>query len=342
MRVRPRIFEAFETQVYGKAPVEKPPILSFKQIGEGREAMNGAAVLQVVEISYKAKSESGEGRFKLVLYRPKESAEPAPVMLFICNRGWDQIDPERTEWSGYWPAETMVKRGYVAAAFFNGEVDPDEADDFKKGVHALFEMKNDGSDWGTIAAWGWGASRALDYFETVSDIDHTKVGLIGHSRGGKAALWAGARDERFALTIANESGCTGAALARRKIGERVKRINDVFPHWFCGNYKNWNEREDEMPVDQHQLVALMAPRLVYVASAEQDQWADPEGEFLAAREAGPVYELFGKKGVGSEKMPEIGKPLHTGSIGYHIREGRHNLRGDDWGHFLDFADRHWK
>lgn len=340
-RVRPEIFKSFETQVYGKAPLKKPPFLKFSEAAPVSNAMNGLATKRVVEISY-GLSEEKAGALRLVCYVPNQSKKPAPAMLFICNRGFEHIDPARKEWSGYWPAEEIVKRGYVAAAFFNGDVDPDEADDFKKGIHALFPMKNDGSDWGTIAAWGWGASRVMDYFETVLEIDHSKVGLIGHSRGGKASLWAGARDQRFALTISNESGCTGAALARRKVGERVKRINVVFPHWFCGNYKNWNEREDEIPVDQHQLISLIAPRLVYVASAEQDKWADPEGEFLAAREAGPVYELFGEKGVSSQVMPEVGKPLHAGSIGYHIREGKHNLRSDDWGHFMDFSDRHWK
>lgn len=342
-RVRPEIFKTFESQIYGKAPLEKPPFLKFTEKESAADAMNGLATKRVVEIQY-GLSEEKAGKLRLVCYvpnSPKES-KPSPAMLFICNRGYEHIDPARKEWSGYWPAEAMVKRGYVAAAFFNGDVDPDEADNFKKGIHELFPMKNDGSDWGTIATWGWGASRVMDYFEIVAEIDHSKVGLIGHSRGGKASLWAGARDQRFALTIANESGCTGAAIARRKVGERVKRINDVFPHWFCRNYKNWNEREVEMPVDQHQLVSLIAPRLVYVASAEQDKWADPEGEFLAAREAGPVYELLAKNGVGSKTMPEVGKPLHTGSIGYHIREGKHNLRSDDWGFFMDFADRHWK
>jgi pimeloyl-ACP methyl ester carboxylesterase len=252
------------------------------------------------------------------------------------------IDPDRTKWTGYWPADEIVKRGYVAAAFFNGDVDPDVADDFKKGVHAIFPNENDGSLWGSIAAWGWGASRVLDYFEQVDEIDSKKVALVGHSRGGKAALWAGARDERFALTISNNSGCSGAALSKRKQGETVERINRVFPHWFCDNYKKWNDREDEMPYDHHHLIALIAPRLVYVASAEKDHWADPEGEFLAAKNAGPAFELFGKKGVGSEVLPQVGEPLQAGSIAYHIREGKHNLQSDDWGWFMDFADRNWK
>lgn len=340
-KVKPKTYEFFETQMYGKAPLEKPPFLRFLEATPDPKAMNGLATKRVVTISY-GHTPKNAGQLRAVFYVPNRVPKPAPAFLLICNRGWEQIDPKRTEWSGFWPADEIVKRGYVAAAFFNGDVDPDEADDFKKGIHAVFPTKDDGSSWGTIAAWGWGASRILDYFETILEVDAKKVAILGHSRGGKAALWAGARDQRFALTISNNSGCTGAALAKRKQGETVGRINTVFPHWFCGNYRKWNEREDEMPFDQHQLVALMAPRLVYVASAEQDRWADPEGEFLAAKHTGPVYELYGKKGLGSEKMPVVGKPLHAGSVGYHIREGKHNLRADDWGFYMDFADRHWK
>ncbi|MGC6426796.1 MAG: dienelactone hydrolase family protein [Akkermansiaceae bacterium] len=340
-KVRPETYRFFETQIYGKAPLEKPPFLIFSEEEPDPKAMNGLATKRVVTISY-GNTPKNSGQLRAVFFVPNEVSKPAPAFILICNRGFEEIDPKRTDWTGFWPADEIVKRGYVAAAFFNGDADPDEADDFKKGIHAVFPTEDDGSSWGTIAAWGWGASRILDFFKTIPEIDEKKVAVIGHSRGGKAALWAGARDERFALTISNNSGCTGAALAKRKQGETVERINTVFPHWFCGNYSKWNAREDEMPYDQHQLVALIAPRLVYVASAEKDRWADPEGEFLAAKLAGPVYELFGKKGVGSEKMPEVGKPLHTGSIGYHIREGKHNLRSDDWGYYMDFADRHWK
>lgn len=340
-QVRSEVYQFFENQVYGKAPLEKPAFLAAAEAEPDSSAMNGLATKRVVTIRY-GHSPKNSGQLKAIFYIPHKVAKPAPAFLFICNRGWEHIEPTRTNWSGYWPADQIVKRGYVAAAFFNGDVDPDEADAFKKGAHAVFPTENDGSSWGTIAAWGWGASRILDYFETIPEVDGKKVALVGHSRGGKAALWAGARDQRFALTISNESGCTGAALSKRKRGETVQRINTVFPHWFCDNYKKWNAREDEMPFDQDQLLALIAPRLVYVASAEKDKWADPEGEFLAAQQAGAVYKLFGKKGLGSEKMPEVGKPLHTGSVGYHIREGKHNLRSDDWGWFMDFADRNWK
>jgi hypothetical protein len=358
---RPEILELFRRHVYGRAPVGRPDNITFKMLETSDKALDGNATRKQVRVYLTGNTT--EPYMDILIYLP--NGRPRPVKLFAgLNFGGNHTiqqdnniikkelfsiygQCERGYKNSRWPVELILQRGYGVATIHCADLDPDKFDDFKDGVHGVFDPPGYQTDrpddaWGTVGAWAWGLSRAMDYFETDADIDHTHVAVLGHSRLGKTALWAGARDERFALVISNNSGCTGAALARNKKGESVKRINTVFPHWFCANYSKFNDKEDDLPVDQHELIALMAPRPVYVASASQDAWADPEGEFLSCVYAGDVYELFGLQGVGANQMPKPQQPLHTGHIGYHLRAGKHDLTKYDWEKFMDFADKHWK
>jgi len=365
---RPEVLELFRTQMFGRQP-PAPAELKYKLFDETRGALGGKAIRKQVTIFFSA-DEQGP-RMDLLLYVPANSQKPVPAFLGLnfagnqavhadpgikVSESWqrDRKEPgyvknranelSRGATSKNWDVEAILDRGYALATVYYGDIDPDFNDGFRNGVHPLFyrmgQSKPAPDEWGSIAAWAWGLSRALDYLERDRAIDAKRVAVMGHSRLGKTALWAGAEDERFSIVISNNSGCGGAALSRRDFGETVHQINYSYPHWFCDNFKSYNERVNDLPFDQHMLIALMAPRPVYVASADQDHHSDPRGEFLAALFAEPVYRLFGAAGLGVDDLPPLNQP-RMGKIGYHLRAGVHDVTPFDWKCYLDFADLHF-
>jgi hypothetical protein len=358
---RPEILELFKKEMYGRAP-GKPAKQSYFVLSHHKNVLGGKADRKQVEVRFAG---TGEGpRMTILIYLPARAKGPVPTFLTLNFRGNHTLHPDPAirlphSWvrgkvkgetennratekgrglaKSRWPVETILARGYALAAIYYGDIDPDFDDGWKNGVHALYPAthKRKPEEWGSIATWAWGLSRAMDYLETDREIDHQRVAVMGHSRLGKTSLWAGASDPRFALVISNNSGCGGAALSRRAFGETVQRINTSFPHWFCDNFVKYNANENKCPVDQHQLIALIAPRPVYIASAVDDRWADPKGEFLSGLHANPVYQLYGLPGLPAKKQPPS-----MGTIGYHIRSGRHDVTKFDWAAYLKFADKH--
>jgi hypothetical protein len=336
---RNEVLEMFRENVYGRVPATSYT-KTFTVVNEDKNAMGGSATLKQVDITIT--SEGKSLTIHLILFVPNKASKPVPAFLLI-NLGSRTIDPTRKEKNEWWPAEEIITRGYAAAAFSNSDIDPDNFDDFLNGIHGVLDRGVRQPDaWGTISAWAWGASRCMDYLATDKNINKKKVAVIGHSRGGKTALWAGAQDQRFSMVISNESGCGGAALARRKYGETVARINTSFPHWFCSNYKQYSDNENAMPVDMHMLLALIAPRALYVDCADEDLWGDPKGSYLSLYNALPVFQLLKASTGIPETMPPLNKQVIGGRIAFHIRDGAHNLLLKDWNWFMDFADTIWK
>jgi hypothetical protein len=348
---RPELLELFQTQVYGRR-IPKPEGLRFEVAVENLKTLAGKALRKLVRIDLAGRDEAKWPGIRLTLILPANAKGPVPAfvgMHLFDTQAESPLPGKLLEGDvgeklpGERLLEVILERGYAIGTLDAKDFCPDDKERFREGLLAQLYPERMGSpdaeEGGAIATWAWGLSRALDYLETDPAVDAKRVAVIGHSRMGKTALWAGAQDERFALVISNNSGCGGAALSRRIYGETVARINHTFPHWFCGNFKNYDGRENELPVDQHELIALVAPRPVYVASAQEDRWADPRGEFLAAAGADPVYKLLEKPGLELSELPEVGKSLGT-TIGYHRRVGKHALTDYDWLRYLDFADRY--
>lgn len=360
---RPELLALFAECVFGTMPGPLPNT-RFAITEEGT-ALAGKAIRRQVSVYF---SGEDEPRMDLLIYLPHSANGRVPLFLGLNFSGNHTVhtDPAihlSTRWmregkgivdhratqdarggaQSRWALEEIIARGYGLATAYCGDLDPDYDDGYQNGIHPLFykpgQHQPADDEWGAIGAWAWGLSRCMDYFETDDAIDSQRVAVMGHSRLGKTALWAGACDERFALVISNESGCGGAALSRRRYGETIERINNTFPHWFCNNFRRYNGDEDALPIDQHQLVALAAPRPVYIASAVEDRWSDPHGEFLGALHADPVYRLLCNEGLPTATMPPLDQ-ASIGRIGYHVRSGGHDVTDFDWQQYLRFADLH--
>ncbi|WP_317195293.1 glucuronyl esterase domain-containing protein [Zobellia barbeyronii] len=355
------IYQFFEKQIYGKVP-DLLDEYSFKVIEQDNNALGGKAQRKQIAVGLKKNNRSLN--FNILLYLPTGN-ENAPVFLGYNFYGNHTVtnDPNviiTEAWSGNnedfkisnnkateasrgvrmnrWAIDKMLDKGYGVATVYYGEIDPDK-NDFSDGLHSLFyeegQTKPKTNEWGSIAAWAYGLSRAMDYLE--NDTNISSVIVFGHSRLGKAALWAGATDPRFAGVISNDSGCGGAALSKRKFGETIGQINTSFPHWFSESFKKYSNKEEMLPVDQHELLALIAPRPLYVASAVEDEWADPKGEFLSAQYATKVYELYDKKGISSTDVQEVNHPIKQ-TLAYHMRSGKHDVTDYDWDQYIAWAE----
>lgn len=285
------------------------------------------------ELALRFPTPKGDFSFQLDTVIPN-SEQPLPLIIYISFLKYPN--------GKYGPIEEIVDNGYALASFCYQDVTADEDDGFSSGLAGMFERPDgDRSQWGKIAMWAWAASRVMDYALTLDAIDNRRIVCAGHSRLGKTALWCGARDERFAAAVSNDSGCSGAAISRGKGGESIRAITKRFPHWFCETYRDYADREDALPFDQHALVSMLAPRPVYVASAQEDLWADPHSEFLSCAAADEVYRLLGLTGlVHQNRYPRAGEWLHEGNIGYHLRPGTHFMSRYDWQMLMRYMDKH--
>ena len=389
---RPELLSLFENEMYGRTPgfafatneLLRQPRIEIR--AEKKNALNGKAVRREVRLHFTAKADGPS--IDVLLYFPAAAKKPVPAFIMLNFRGNQAISDEpdiliceswmtsandgsvvnnlstvlsRGTEKTRWPIELIIDRGYAVATACYHDIDPDFDDGFQNGIHPYFykngQTRPASNEWGSIGAWAWGLSRMLDYLETEPAVDSRRVAVAGHSRLGKTALWAGAQDQRFAVVIANNSGFGGGALSKRIFGETVELLNYVRPHWFCGNFAYYDYNAQALPFDQHALIALIAPRPVYLAVAEDDRAADPKGEFLAALNADAVYRLLGTLGIGD--IPEKRNATRQGTliydapmlplnqptgatIGFHIRTGGHDVTTYDWEQYLDFTDKFFK
>lgn len=364
---RGELLAGFAASTYGRTPI-LPVKLRSTILATKRDAVEGLATRTLVEIRFFA--DPAAPKITLMLYVPNAARAPAPVLVGLNYFGLASVEadpalPLTDQWmrpvkemgivnnrateatrgsqASRWPLALALRRGYAVATYFYGDLEPDHPDGWRDGLRGYLLRKEGRAargpdEWGAIGVWAWGLSRAREYLATLPALDARRITVFGHSRHGKTALWAGAQDENFAAVISNDSGEGGASLGRRDFGERVADSVRVNSYWYCENYRSWVGRASARPVDQHMLLALSAPRPLYVASATLDLGADPRGEFLAAVHAAPAYALFGYNGLGTEEWPPPDTPIGH-RIGYHLRTGAHDITAYDWERFIAFLDR---
>lgn len=350
-RRRVELLELFRSQVYGRVP-ETPYEAYYEETDPEEILLAGAvkATLIYVTIRIETPNRRGQVSWRIPLLLPvKDTEEKLPIFIVVGNSCRpNRVDTNLENPTPFWPTHEIIKVGFATACFYNGDIAPDDKDDsFPTGIVSLLDEAPRTDDaWGAIAAWSWGFSRIIDYLETKKSdaINTQQIAIVGQSRGGKAALWAAAQDDRIAMACSNDSGNTGASLSRHcpQGAETIERINTRFPHWFCRNYRQYNFKENDLPIDQHQLAALIAPRTLYVASATLDLWADPKGEYLATCEASKVWSKIYQivdddpQALDPQKMPGPDEPSKSmsGHVSYHKRTGKHDLTLFDWQQYV--------
>ena len=357
---RPAVLKIFQKEMYGKKP-PRPDKTRYELISIREDALDGTAIRKEIRIHFEMNS--GKSHFiDMLLYIPKNVDTPVPAFIGLNFKGnhacSDEKDinltggrfnsslldeKQRGIHTYRWHFKDLISKGYAAATICYHDIFPDRNDGWHESIFTLFGDLNGICDahehYSSIGAWAWGLSRGLDCLEKEVAIDSSQVAIHGHSRLGKAALWAGACDQRFKLVISNDSGCGGAAISRRMFGETFLFMVNVFPHWFVKGFRKYATNENNLPFDQHWLLSLSAPRPLIVASASEDLWADPKGEFLSTYHAGEVYALFGAPTIEIDKMPEINSLINS-AISYHIRAGNHDQTSFDWQHYIKIADKY--
>lgn len=356
---RPELVKAVAALQYGKTP-DAPKSIKFETRESSGEAFDGKAIRKQIRIYLTEDSE--EHPMDLLIYLPKNSDQPNPIFFTISfsansqtvddpevfvgeiwNREGEKVKADQPSRFRATNVEQFIDAGFGFATVYYGDIDPDFKDGFQHGIRKEFLKSGDTEpqmdEWGTISAWSWGLSRAMDYFEKDKQIDQDRVALMGVSRLGKTVLWTGIRDPRYKMIIASCSGEGGAALARRDYGENIKHMSDPsrYAYQFAPNYHEYSTHLEDFPFDAHSLVALIAPRPLLLQTGNTDYWSDPKGEFLSAQEASKVYQLFGENGPEKNEMPPAGDTSLIGNkLGYYMHDGGHGTIPSDYPVFIQF------